>query len=122
LEKFTEETTVGALMVELFSATMNRKEKVKDFNQSFTTILNKFQPKARPTLELQIEVYANALPISISMFIKRVANTLAQNFEEDKMIEFQIKGCKEGQISLIKKETQPPPKRGLLLTRPLVKK
>jgi hypothetical protein len=32
-----------------------------------------------------------------------------------------MKGCKEGQISLIKKETQPPPKRGLFLTRPLGK-
>jgi hypothetical protein len=98
---------------------MSPKEKVKYFNQRFTTILNKFQPEAKPTLELQIEVYVNALPASISMFIKRATkNTLAENFEEDKMIEFQMKGCKEGQISLIKKETQPPPKRGLLLTRP----
>jgi hypothetical protein len=34
------------------------------------------------------------------------------------MIEFQMKGCKEGQVSLVKKEVQPPPRRGLLLTRP----
>jgi hypothetical protein len=53
------------------------------------------------------------------MFIKRVAkHTLAKNFEEAKTIEFQMKGCKEGQISLIKKETQPLPKRGIFLTRP----
>jgi hypothetical protein len=53
------------------------------------------------------------------MFVKRVAKkTLAENFEEAKMIEFQMKGCKEGQVSLVKKETQPPPRRGLLLTRP----
>jgi hypothetical protein len=84
------------------------------------TILNKFQPEAKPTQELQIEVYANALPASISMFVKRVAKrTLAENFEEAKMIEFQMKGCKEGQVSLVKKEAQPPPRRGLLLTRPL---
>jgi hypothetical protein len=53
---------------------------------------------------LQIEVYVNTLPTYISMFVKRVAkHTLAENFEEDKTIEFQMKGCKEHQISLIKK-------------------
>jgi hypothetical protein len=97
LDKFVEETTMGALMVELFTATMSLKERVKDFNQRFTTILNKFQPESKPTRDFQIEVYVNALPDSISMFVKRVAKlTLAENFEEAKMIEFQMKGCKEG--------------------------
>lgn len=75
-------------MDEQFTATMSSKEKVKDFNQWFTTILNKFQPKAKPTQELQIEVYAsNALLASISMFVKRDAkHTLDENFEESKMI------------------------------------
>jgi hypothetical protein len=119
LDKFVEETTTEALMAELFVATMSLKEKVKDFNQIFTTILNKFQPEAKPTQKLQIKVYANALPSSISMFVKRVAKqTLVENFEEAKTIEFQMKGCKEGQVSFVKKEIQPPPKRGLLLTRP----
>jgi hypothetical protein len=119
LDKFVEETTTGALMAELFTATMTPKERVKDFNQIFTTILNKFQPMVKPTQELQIEVYANALPASISMFVKRAAKkTLAENFEEAKMIEFHMKGCKEGHASLAKRETQPPPRRGLLLTRP----
>jgi hypothetical protein len=112
LDKFAKETTTGALMTELFVATMSSKEKVKDFNQRFTTILNKFQPEVKPTQELQIEVYANALPASIFMFVKRAAKTtLAKNFEEVKTIEFQMKGCKEGQVSLVKKEVQPPPKR-----------
>jgi hypothetical protein len=119
LDKFAEETTTGALMAELFAATMTPKERVKDFNQRFMTILNKFQPVVKPAQELQIEVYANALPASISMFVKRAAKkTLAENFEEAKMIEFQMKGCKEGQASLARKESQPPPRRGLLLTRP----
>jgi hypothetical protein len=53
------------------------------------------------------------------MFLKRAAKTtLAENFEEAKKIEFQMKGCKEGQVSLVKKEVQLPPRRGLLLTRP----
>jgi hypothetical protein len=68
-------------MVEIFTTTMSSKEKVKDFNQMFTTILNKFQPEAKPTQELQIEVYANALPASISMFVKRdTKHTLAEKF------------------------------------------
>ena len=82
-------------MAELFTATMILKERVKDFNQGFTTFLNKFQHEAKITQELQIEVYANDLPASISMFVKRDAKrTLAENFEEAKMIEFQMKGCK----------------------------
>jgi len=53
------------------------------------------------------------------MFVKRVAKcTLAKNFEESKTIDFQMKGCKQGHISLIKNESQPIPKRGILLTRP----
>jgi hypothetical protein len=42
LYKFVEENTTGALMAELFTASMSLKERVKDFNQIFTTILNKF--------------------------------------------------------------------------------
>jgi hypothetical protein len=83
------------------------------------TILNKFYPMMKSTQELQIEVYANALPTSISMFIKRATKkTLTDNFEEAKTIEFQMKGCKEGQASLVREKSQHPPRRGLLLTRP----
>ena len=102
-------------MAELFIATMSSKEKVKYFNQIFTTILKKFHLEAKPTQELQIEVYNSALPTSISMFMKRSSKTtLTRNFEEAKMIEFQMKGCKECQVSLVKKEVQTPPRRGLL--------
>jgi hypothetical protein len=106
-------------MAELFAATMSSKERVKYFNQIFTTILNKFQSEAKPTQDLQIKVYANSLLASISMFVKRATKpTLDENFEEAKIIKFQMKGCKEGQVSLFKKEVQPPTRRGLLLTRP----
>jgi hypothetical protein len=54
--------------------------------------------------------------------LKRAAkSSLAKNFEESKKIEFQMKGCKEVQVPLVKKEVQPPPRRGLVLTRPLGK-
>jgi hypothetical protein len=52
LDEFVEETTTGALMDEIFTATMSPIEKVKDFNQRFTTILNKFQPEAKSAQEL----------------------------------------------------------------------
>jgi hypothetical protein len=32
LDKFVEETTMGSLMVELFTDTMSPKDRVKDFN------------------------------------------------------------------------------------------
>ena len=42
LDKNFEETTIKTLMAKIFSAIMGPKEKVKDFNQSFKNILNKF--------------------------------------------------------------------------------
>jgi hypothetical protein len=87
LDKFVEETTMRALMVELFTATMSLKERVKDFNQRLTTILNKFHPTEKPTQELQIKFYANTLSTSISMLVKRAAKeTLVENFKEAKTI------------------------------------
>jgi hypothetical protein len=70
IDKFREETTTGALMTELFSLFMVPKEKVKDFNQIFTIVLNKFKDCTALAPELQMNVYANALPIAISMFVK----------------------------------------------------
>jgi hypothetical protein len=87
LDKFVEETATGALMTELFTSTMTPKERVKDFNQRFMTILNKFHPAVKPTQELQIEVYANALSTYVSKFVKRATKqTLVKNFEEAKTI------------------------------------
>jgi hypothetical protein len=49
LDKFTEEMTIRALMAQLFVTTMGPKEKVKEFNQQFKNILNKFKTDAIPT-------------------------------------------------------------------------
>jgi hypothetical protein len=59
-------------MIKLFSLVTGPKERVKYFNQMFTTVLNKFKYETMPTLELQIEAYANALLSPISIFVKRV--------------------------------------------------
>jgi hypothetical protein len=54
--------------------------------------------------------------------VKRDAKiTLDENFEEAKMIEFQMNGCKESHVSLVKKEAQAPHQRGIFLTTPLGK-
>jgi hypothetical protein len=51
------------------------------------------------------------------MFVKRVGkNTLALNFEEAKKIEFEMKGCKEGQTTLGQKYIIPP-KGDLILSK-----
>jgi len=53
------------------------------------------------------------------MFIKKAnKTTLAENFEEEKNIEFQMKECKDNHISLENKETQQPSRRGCLLMQP----
>jgi hypothetical protein len=91
-------------MAQHFFASMGPKEKVKEFNQNFTTILKMFQTNAKLAQELQIELYSNALPTSISIFVKRVTKpTLEENFDEEKIIEFKMKGCKDSHISLSKK-------------------
>jgi hypothetical protein len=78
LDKFGEETTTGALMTKLFALNMGSKERVKYFNQIFTTLLNKFKTDTKFVEELQVDVYVNALPTPISMFVKRVGKcTLA---------------------------------------------
>ena len=63
LDKFAEETTTGALMVDLFVATMSLKERVKYFNQRLTTILNNFQPivKQTTTIELMDELFTTTM-------------------------------------------------------------
>jgi hypothetical protein len=68
---------------------------LKCFNQRFTFFLKKSKDGSQPTQELQMEVYGNALPIYISMFVKRNGkDTLLTTFEEAKKNEFEMLGCK----------------------------
>jgi hypothetical protein len=54
---------------------MEKKEKVKDFNQCFTTILNKFPVDSSPVEALMVEYYTSTLHPSIGMFVKRAGQT-----------------------------------------------
>lgn len=65
---------------------MNEKEKVKDFNQRFMTLLNRILIK--PTEAVQIEFYNVALPPPIGMFVKNQdIQTLVDNFVEAIQVE-----------------------------------
>jgi hypothetical protein len=74
---------------------LNPKKTGQRFQPKFHHHFEQIPTQTKPTQELQIEVYSNALPTSISMFIKRATkHTLAKNFKEYKTIEFQMKGFK----------------------------
>ena len=65
---------------------MNEKEKVKDFNQRFMTVLNRILIK--PTEVVQIEFYNVTLPPPIGMFVKNQdIQTLEDNFAEAIQVE-----------------------------------
>lgn len=67
---------------------MEKKVKLKYFNQCFTTILKKFLDGAISVEALTLEYYTSSLHPSIGMFVKRANRpTFAQNFEESKEVE-----------------------------------
>jgi len=67
---------------------MEKKEKVKYFNQSFYHILNKFSDDSKPHDSITINYYTYALSTSIVHFIMRAAKpTLIENYEEAISIE-----------------------------------
>ena len=81
MTQFGNDKTSGILSLEISRIKINKKEKVKDFNQIFITLLNRIPYK--PAEAIQIEVYIVALPPPFSMFIKmKEKKTLAENFLE----------------------------------------
>ena len=81
MTQFGDDKTSGTLFIELSRMKMNNKEKVKDFNQIFTILLNKIPDKRVEVV--QIEFYTTALLPPISMFVKREKKqTLDENLEE----------------------------------------
>ena len=65
---------------------MNEREKVKDFNQIFITLLNR--TFINPTKEVQIEYYTIAFLQNIAMFVNnQEKKTLVDNFAEDIKVE-----------------------------------
>jgi len=71
LNKFGEEKTLVTFLRELISIKMEKKEKIKYFNQFFAIILNKFPTDAQPIEALTVNYYTSSLHPCISMFVKR---------------------------------------------------
>jgi hypothetical protein len=112
LDKFFEETTIGALMAQLFTCHHGPQGEIQGIQPMFHNypqqVSNRFQALLK---NYKLRCMLMHYQTSISMFVKRVAKpTLVENFEEAKIIEFQMKGCKYSHISLSKKETSQTPR------------
>jgi hypothetical protein len=70
---------------------MDKREKVKYFNQRFLNVLIKFPHDTNLAHSLAIEYYMEALTPSIGIFVKREnRNTLSLNFDEAEMVEIEL--------------------------------
>ena len=81
MARFINEEKSRILFLEILGLRINKKEKVKHFNQIFITLLNRIPDN--PTEEVQIEFYTIALLPPIAMFVKnKEKKTLEDNFVE----------------------------------------
>ena len=65
---------------------INKKEKFKDSNQIFITLLNRIPDK--PAKAIQVEFYTVTLPPPVSMFVKsKQIQTFPENFVESIKVE-----------------------------------
>ena len=75
-------------MKELLSMRMEKKEKVQEFNQRFTTLLNSCSALTKPADESLVEYYTTTFYPPISMFVKRDNKvTLVEKYDEAKKVE-----------------------------------
>ena len=94
---------------------MGNKEKVQDFNQRFTTLLNSFNAATKPTEESLVEYYTTTLYLPIAMFVKRAGKvTLVENYEEAKKVEVDLDSVAKDALEFELKHTTR--KMPLLLT------
>jgi hypothetical protein len=83
MTEFGEDKSPTALVLEISIIKMDLKEKAKDFNERFLTLLNKMPTTLRPTYEVLSEFYIDVLLATPSMFIKSVGKeTLKGTFNE----------------------------------------
>jgi hypothetical protein len=76
MTQFSNEKTSRILFLDLSRININKKEKFKDFNHIFITLLNRILDK--PTEAIQIEFYIVTFPPPIAMFVKRKEKKLWQ--------------------------------------------
>lgn len=71
LDKFGDDKTPIALVLELSHLKMESKERVKDFNIQFNTLFKRIPATTRHTEGVIMEFYISALPIPTAMWVKR---------------------------------------------------
>jgi len=82
-ENFGDDKSPIVLVLELSMIQMDSKEKFKDFNQRFMSLINKILATSKPTNDVSIEFYTSTLPVSMAMFVKRDEKaTLEEIFKE----------------------------------------
>ena len=69
MTQFKDDKTSRILFLELSRIKINKKDKVKNFNWNFITLLNRILDN--PVESVQIEFYTVDLPPPIAMFVKR---------------------------------------------------
>ena len=70
---------------------MDKKEKVQDFNQRFTTLLSSLSVANKPAEESLIDYYTTTLYPPIAMFVKRAFKpTSIENYDESNWVEVDL--------------------------------
>ena len=78
-------------MKELLSLKLEKKEKVQDFNQRFSTLLNSFSVATKLDEQPLAQYYTTTLYPPIAMFVKRaVKPTLVENYKEVGRVEVDL--------------------------------
>jgi hypothetical protein len=91
IRKFGERKTVSSLHKELGAIKMDKKEKVKYFNQRFLNVLIKFSHIVALAQSLEIEYYTVVSTPSIGIFFKMAnKNTLELDFDEAEIVEREL--------------------------------
>jgi hypothetical protein len=105
-----------SLQKELGAIKMDKKEKVKYFNQRFLNVLIKFPHDVASTQSSTIEYYMTTFTPSIGIFVKRDnKKTLALNFDEVEIVEKELSSYEHHSYT---EETKTSGKRPFLLTKP----
>ena len=86
--KYGIHKTHVASMKDLISLKKEKKERVHNFTQRFSTYMNNFDATDKPTGHTLIDYYTSSLGPGLSMFVKRsVRPTLVETYEEFEKVE-----------------------------------
>jgi hypothetical protein len=91
IKKFRDDKSPTTLVLDISRIKMEIKEKVKYFNESSLTLMNKISLTSKPTNDVSTEFYSSTLPISMPLFMKRDKNgTLEDTFKEAIKVEKEL--------------------------------